>query len=258
MVILWVNIRVRSPPSWNSVFETTWLRFSSWLRFRTRARNPVGPRPGECPFKRRVKSYRPTSMAPTSKLHFYQAFIWNKWKERVKQVWPVLKLKFICTMRKKSRYFIKLSKYHRDLYWIRTWICVPITLASQWLGFCVENSLFMWCFACIKRKHTVWKTRSLGQPEIHCSQSERRVALRNPHKSCDVAFFAHLWRFPHTVAHHSDSENKTTLQHKFWAQIIPSHLPLTRVNTAVTWMKEIFLLPWKSWLLERVGWENPG
>ena len=45
MVILWVNIRVRSPPSWNSVFWTTWLRFSSQLRFRTRARNPVGPRP---------------------------------------------------------------------------------------------------------------------------------------------------------------------------------------------------------------------
>ena len=45
MVILWVNIRVRSPPSWNPVFGTMWLRFSSRLRFRTRARNPVGPRP---------------------------------------------------------------------------------------------------------------------------------------------------------------------------------------------------------------------
>ena len=29
MVILWVNIRVRSLPSWNPVFGTTWLRFSS-------------------------------------------------------------------------------------------------------------------------------------------------------------------------------------------------------------------------------------
>ena len=45
MVILWVNIWVRSPPSWNSVFGTTWLRFSSRLRFRTCTRNPVGPRP---------------------------------------------------------------------------------------------------------------------------------------------------------------------------------------------------------------------
>ena len=47
MVILWVNIRIRSPPSWNPVFGTTWLRFTSWLRFRTQARNPVGPRPDE-------------------------------------------------------------------------------------------------------------------------------------------------------------------------------------------------------------------
>ena len=46
MVILWVNIRVQLPPSWNPVFGATWLRFSSRLRFRTRARNPVGPRPG--------------------------------------------------------------------------------------------------------------------------------------------------------------------------------------------------------------------
>ena len=45
MVILWVNIRVGPPPSWNSVFGTTWLRFSSRSRFRTRARNLVGPRP---------------------------------------------------------------------------------------------------------------------------------------------------------------------------------------------------------------------
>ena len=45
MVILWVNIGVRSPPSWNPFFGTTWLRFYSRLRFRTRARNPVGPRP---------------------------------------------------------------------------------------------------------------------------------------------------------------------------------------------------------------------
>ena len=44
-MILWVNIRVRSPPSWNPVFGTTWLRFSSRLRFRTQARNPVGPWP---------------------------------------------------------------------------------------------------------------------------------------------------------------------------------------------------------------------
>ena len=44
-MILWVNIRVRSPPSWNPVFGTTWLRFSSRPRFRTRARNPVGPQP---------------------------------------------------------------------------------------------------------------------------------------------------------------------------------------------------------------------
>ena len=36
MVILWVNIRVRPPPSWNSVFGTTWLRFSSRSRFRAR------------------------------------------------------------------------------------------------------------------------------------------------------------------------------------------------------------------------------
>ena len=46
MVILWVNIRVQLPPSWNPVFGATWLRFSSRLWFRTRARNPVGPRPG--------------------------------------------------------------------------------------------------------------------------------------------------------------------------------------------------------------------
>ena len=45
MVILLVNIRVRPPPSWNSVFGTTWLRFSSRSRFRARARNLVGPGP---------------------------------------------------------------------------------------------------------------------------------------------------------------------------------------------------------------------
>ena len=45
-IILWVNIRVRLPPSWNPVFGTTRLRFSSRPRFRTRARNPVGSRPG--------------------------------------------------------------------------------------------------------------------------------------------------------------------------------------------------------------------
>ena len=45
MIILWVNIGVRLPPSWNSVFGTTWPRFSSPPRFRIRARNPVGPRP---------------------------------------------------------------------------------------------------------------------------------------------------------------------------------------------------------------------
>ena len=45
MVILWVNFRVRPPPSWNSVFGTTWLRFSSRSRFRARARNLVGPGP---------------------------------------------------------------------------------------------------------------------------------------------------------------------------------------------------------------------
>ena len=45
MVILWVNIRVRPPPSWNSVFGTTWLRFSSRSRFRARVRNLVGPGP---------------------------------------------------------------------------------------------------------------------------------------------------------------------------------------------------------------------
>ena len=33
-----VNIQVRSPPSWNSVFGTMWLRFSSRPRFRTWAR----------------------------------------------------------------------------------------------------------------------------------------------------------------------------------------------------------------------------
>ena len=46
MIILWVNIRVQPLPSWNSIFGTTWLRFSSRSRFRTRARNLVGPRPG--------------------------------------------------------------------------------------------------------------------------------------------------------------------------------------------------------------------
>ena len=50
MIILWVNIRVRSPPSWNSVFGAVWLRFSSRPRFQTRARNPVGPRPGNTQF----------------------------------------------------------------------------------------------------------------------------------------------------------------------------------------------------------------
>ena len=45
MIILWVNIWIRSPPSWNYVFRTTWPRFSSRPRFRTRARNPVGLRP---------------------------------------------------------------------------------------------------------------------------------------------------------------------------------------------------------------------
>ena len=50
MVILWVNIRVRPPPSWNSVFGTTWLRFSSRSRFRARVRNLVGPGPGGCWF----------------------------------------------------------------------------------------------------------------------------------------------------------------------------------------------------------------
>ena len=39
--------RVWSPPSWNPICGTTWLRFSSLPRFRTRARNPVGPRPVE-------------------------------------------------------------------------------------------------------------------------------------------------------------------------------------------------------------------
>ena len=33
---------VRLLPSWNSVFGTMWLRFSSQPRFRTRAHNPVG------------------------------------------------------------------------------------------------------------------------------------------------------------------------------------------------------------------------
>ena len=47
MVILWVNIRVRPPPSWNSVFGTTWLRFSSRSRFWARVRNLVGPGPGQ-------------------------------------------------------------------------------------------------------------------------------------------------------------------------------------------------------------------
>ena len=45
MIILWVDIKVQSQPSWNPVFETTWLQFSSRPRFRTRARNPVEPRP---------------------------------------------------------------------------------------------------------------------------------------------------------------------------------------------------------------------
>ena len=45
MIIVWVNIRVRSPPSWNPVFRTMWLRFSSRPWFRSQARNPVEPRP---------------------------------------------------------------------------------------------------------------------------------------------------------------------------------------------------------------------
>ena len=36
MIILWVNIRVWLPSSWNSVFGTMWLRFSSWPQFRPR------------------------------------------------------------------------------------------------------------------------------------------------------------------------------------------------------------------------------
>ena len=44
MVILWVNLRVLSPPSWNTVYGPTWLRNSSWCRFRPRVRNTVGPR----------------------------------------------------------------------------------------------------------------------------------------------------------------------------------------------------------------------
>ena len=46
MIILWVNIQVRSPPSWNSIFRTTWLRFSSWPWFWPQARNRVAPWPG--------------------------------------------------------------------------------------------------------------------------------------------------------------------------------------------------------------------
>ena len=46
MIILWVNIWVRSPPSLNSVLGTTWSRFSNRPWFRTRVRNPVGPQPG--------------------------------------------------------------------------------------------------------------------------------------------------------------------------------------------------------------------
>ena len=51
MIILWVNIQVRPPPSWDSVFGITWLQFSSRLRLRTRNRvgpRPRGPRPDKC------------------------------------------------------------------------------------------------------------------------------------------------------------------------------------------------------------------
>ena len=59
MVILWVNIRVRPPPSWNSVFGTTWLRFSSRSRFRARVRNLVGPGPGHLPAAQPPTAKRP-------------------------------------------------------------------------------------------------------------------------------------------------------------------------------------------------------
>ena len=45
MIILWVNIQIRLPPPWNFVFGTTWLRISSWSRFRPWACNPAGPQP---------------------------------------------------------------------------------------------------------------------------------------------------------------------------------------------------------------------
>ena len=71
MMILWVNIRVRSPPSWKPVFgSTTWLRFSSRPRFRNRARNPVGARPDYCchltPRVNVAKNALPGNTAPRS------------------------------------------------------------------------------------------------------------------------------------------------------------------------------------------------
>ena len=46
MIILWVNIQVRSPPSWNAFIGTTWLRFSSRPQFRTAQNDFSKFRPG--------------------------------------------------------------------------------------------------------------------------------------------------------------------------------------------------------------------
>ena len=75
MIVVRVNIRFRSPPSWNSVFGTMWLRISSRPRFRTRARNPVGPRrlayprPGP---NHKVQGLKPYNFAPN-----HTIFQWN-------------------------------------------------------------------------------------------------------------------------------------------------------------------------------------
>ena len=39
---LWVNFRVWLPPSWDTIFSPTWHRNSSWPRFQSWVRNPVG------------------------------------------------------------------------------------------------------------------------------------------------------------------------------------------------------------------------
>ena len=76
MVILWVNIRVRPPPSWNSVFGTTWLRFSSRSRFRARVRNLVGPGP----VYRSLKYLPNTGPLPASSIPSQQGSSFTSWE----------------------------------------------------------------------------------------------------------------------------------------------------------------------------------